>query len=201
VAKKLKLDLKDPKVKSVLIVLAIILLGGYMWFDMVYNPLAEEIAMLEEQKEAAEAELLKINALKPQIQKLRQESAALEATLDSLKNMFPDGKQLPRLIRELTTVNRRSNVATTRFTPKPDVEKEYYIENKYDVAVTGNYHNLGALFSHMANFQLIINLSDVTINANPQFGNRGSNLGDAVSNERMPSINATFEMTTFSSKR
>ncbi|MCL2219829.1 MAG: type 4a pilus biogenesis protein PilO [Chitinispirillia bacterium] len=200
---KLKIDLKDPGVRNVLASVFVIGVCVFFWFDSVYSPLAEEITRLEGEKERVEAELLKINALKPQIQRLRQESAALEAELDSLKNMFPDGKELPRLIRELTSVNRRSGVVTTRFMPKPDVVKEYYIENKYDVSITGDYHNIGALFSYMANFQLIINLANVNINANPNFGNdltRGGG-GGAVSVERQPSVNATFEMTTFSSKK
>jgi type IV pilus assembly protein PilO len=202
---KTKLSMKDPGVRNVLMAVGLIALAGFLWFDQVYTPLHQEVKRLEEEKDRVEAELLKINALKPQIQRLRQEAAALEGELDSLKNMFPDGKELPRLIRELTSVNRRSNVIVTRFMPKPDVVKEYYIENKYDVAMSGDYHNIGALFSYMANFQLIINLSNMSISANPNFGNDvrrgGSGMGGAVSVERQPSVNVTFEMTTFSSKK
>jgi len=195
---KLKLDLKDPNVRNAVIGVAVILAVSYLWFDSFYSPKMEEIHALTERKEKVEAELLKINALKPQLEKLRQEAVIMAAKLDSLKNIFPDRKEVPRLIREITAVNRRSGVITTRFTPMPDVEKEYYVENKYNVSMLGDYHNLGALFSYFANFQLIVNVDNLSISANPGYGN---NKGAGPYEERQPSVLAAFELTTFSSRK
>lgn len=194
---KLKIDLKDPNVRNVLVAVGLTLLLAYLWYDSVYSPKMEEITALTEKKERIEGELLKINALKPQLERLRQESVILAVKLDSLKNIFPDRKEVPRLIREITAVNRLSGVITTRFTPMPDVEQEYYIENKYNVAMLGDYHNLGALFSHFANFQLIVNLTNVSIIPNPGYGGKDA----GVYSDRQPSVLATFELTTFSSRR
>ncbi|GBU23065.1 hypothetical protein R80B4_02979 [Fibrobacteres bacterium R8-0-B4] len=195
---KLKLDIKDPNVRNALIGVVVILLLSYLWFDSFYNPKMEEIKELSERKEKVEAELLKINALKPQLERLRQEAVVMAAKLDSLKNIFPDQKEVPRLIREITAVNRRSGVITTRFTPMPDVEKEYYIENKYNVSMLGDYHNLGALFSYFANFQLIVNVDKLSISANPGYG---SGKGPGLYDEKQPSVLAVFELTTFSSRK
>ncbi|MDR2693010.1 MAG: type 4a pilus biogenesis protein PilO [Chitinispirillales bacterium] len=196
---KLKLDIKDPNVRNVLIGVGTILLLSYLWFDSFYSPKMEEINALTERKEKIEAELLKINALKPQLERLRQEAIIMAAKLDSLKNIFPDQKEVPRLIREITAVNRRSGVITTRFTPMPDVEKEYYIENRYNVSMLGDYHNLGALFSYFANFQLIVNLDNVAISANPGYGGGGKGAG--LYEEKQPTVLAVFELTTFSSRK
>jgi type IV pilus assembly protein PilO len=193
---KLKLDLKDPNVRNVLVAIGVILTVSYLWYDSVYRPKVEEIAELTEKKDKVEAELLKINALKPQLERLRQESVALNATLDSLKNIFPDQKEVPRLIREITAVNRRSGVTTTRFTPMPDVVQEYYVENKYNVEMRGDYHNLGALFSYLANFQLIVNLTNMKISASGAGAKAEGPYAD-----KPPSVLAAFELTTFSSKR
>jgi len=194
---KSKLDIKDPNVRNALIGVAVILGLSYLWFDSFYSPKMEEIKALTERKETVDAELLKINSLKPQLDRLRQEAVVMAAKLDSLKNIFPDQKEVPRLIREITAVNRRSGVITTRFTPMPDVEKEYYVENKYNVSMLGDYHNLGALFSYFANFQLIVNLDNVTISANPGYGNKSVGPYE----ERAPSVLAAFELTTFSSRK
>ncbi len=196
---KSKFDIKDPNVRNVLIGVVVIIVSGYLWFDGFYSPKMEEIKSLSEKKEKVEAELLKINALKPQLERLRQEAVIMAAKLDSLKNIFPDRKEVPRLIREITAVNRRSGVITTRFTPMPDVEKEYYVENKYNVSMLGDYHNLGALFSYFANFQLIVNLDNVSISANPGYGGGNKTLGPYE--ERPPSVLAAFELTTFSSRK
>jgi Tfp pilus assembly protein PilO len=194
---KLKLDIKDPNVRNALIGIAVIIVSGYLWVDSVYMPKMEEINALTEKRDQVDAELTKINALKPQLERLRQEAVVMAAKLDSLKNIFPDSKEVPRLIREITAVNRRSGVITTRFTPMPDVEKEYYVENKYNVSMLGDYHNLGALFGYLANFQLIVNLGNVSISANPGYGNKITGIYE----ERQPSVLAAFELTTFSSRK
>jgi type IV pilus assembly protein PilO len=193
---KSKFDLKDPNVRNVTVAVAVILFSGYLWYDSFYRPKMEEITELTEKKDRVEAELLKINALKPQLDRLRQESVALNAKLDSLKNIFPDQKEVPRLIREITAVNRRSGVSTTRFTPMPDVVQEYYVENKYNVEMRGDYHNLGALFSYLANFQLIVNLTNMKISASGAGAKQEGPYAD-----KPPSVQAVFELTTFSSKK
>ena len=195
---KFKLDIKDPNVRNVILVVFAAGFLGFLWFDYSFKPLQETITELNNEKEKKESELRTINALRPQLNRLRNETVAATAKLDSLKNIFPDQKEVPRLIRELTTVMRKSNIVTTRFSPLPDVARDYYIENRYNVAVAGDYHNLGALFSYLANFQLIINLTNVSITANPGFA-RGS--PDDPVRENLPSILATFELTTFSSRR
>jgi type IV pilus assembly protein PilO len=195
---KLKLDIKDPKVRNPLIILALAGFLGYLWNDYSFTPLRENIAVLENQKEKKESELRTINALKPQLDRLRKETVMATAKLDSLKNIFPDQKEVPRLIREITAVNRKSNVVTTRFLPMPDVVREYYVENKYNVAVAGDFHNLGEFFSYLANFQLIINLGGVAVNANPNYTRADP---EAPVKDDTPTIFATFELTTFSSRR
>jgi Tfp pilus assembly protein PilO len=124
----------------------------------------------------------------------------MNAKLDSLKNIFPDQKEVPRLIREITAVNRRSGVITTRFTPMPDVVQEYYVENKYNVSMLGDYHNLGVLFSYLANFQLIVNLTNMSISANPAYAG-GAGKAEGPYADKPPSVLAMFELTTFSSRK
>lgn len=195
---KFKFDLKDPKVKNPLIVALIAGFLGFLWYDYSFRSLNENVVMLTEQKDQKESELRTINALKPQLDRLRKETVVANEKLDSLKNIFPDQKEVPRLIREITAVNRKSNVATTRFLPMPDVVKEYYVENRYNVAVAGDFHNLGEFFSYLANFQLIINLGNVAVSANPAYRKADP---DAPVRNDVPSILASFELTTFSSRR
>jgi len=195
---KFKFDLKDPKVKNPLIVALIAGFLGFLWYDYSFRSLNENVVMLTEQKDQKESELRTINALKPQLDRLRGETVLATSKLDSLKNIFPDQKEVPRLIREITAVNRKSNVVTTRFFPMPDVEREYYVENKYNVSVAGDFHNLGEFFSYLANFQLIINLSGVTVSANPGYSRADP---ESPVRDDTPSILASFELTTFSSRR
>jgi type IV pilus assembly protein PilO len=195
----LKVDFKKPQVRNVLIILAVGLVLGFLWYQFVYVGINEETIRLENDLKKKQAELNNILILKPQLKTLEKDIAAAGVRLDSLKSMFPDQKEIPKLIREITGVARASNIYTTRFNPQPDVQREYYVENRYDLSVTGGYHQLAQFFSFLANMPLIINLSNVSIHENPslaQSKKEAEEHGIPVT-----SITASFQMTTFSSKR
>jgi type IV pilus assembly protein PilO len=172
---------------------------GFLWYQFVYVGINEEKTRLESDLKKKQTELNNILILKPQLKTLEKDITAAGVRLDSLKSMFPDQKEIPKLIREITGVARASNIYTTRFNPQPDVQREYYVENRYDLSVTGGYHQLAQFFSFLANMPLIINLSNVSIHENPSLAQSKK---DAEEHGiPVTSITASFQMTTFSSKR
>ena len=196
--KKSKIDLKNPKIRNPLVVLLIAIGAVFVWYNSFYMDVKDQLEQAQKQVESKESEWRTIQALIPQQETLRKELVRAEAELDSLRAMFPDQREVPRLIRELSSVGLASRIVTTKFTPLPDVEQEYYIENRYNVAVAGMYHNLGEFFAFLANFPLVINLSSMIISANP--GYEEAIKRDDPIEVFVPSVLATFEMTTFSSK-
>lgn len=195
---KLNINFKDPRLRVPLLVFIISAGGIYYWADQIFKPIRAEKQELETQLKAKQDTLRLIQALRPQLDQLRIELSAAQAHLDSLKDIFPDQKEIPKLIRELTSVARASGIRTTRFNPLPDVEREYYVENRYSISVEGGYHDLAEFFAFLANFTLIINLSTVTISAHPEYAKAEEN---EVLTVQRPTVASMFEMTTFSSKK
>lgn len=195
---KLSINLKNPKVRNPLIVLAITAVIALFWYQYFYAPSMETLVSLQKKEKQKQDTLRTILALKPQLDVLRMELTKSQVKLDSLKSIFPDHKEIPKLLREINAVAHASGITTTRFNPLPDVEREYYVENRYNVTIEGGYHELAEFFAFLANFALIINLTSVNIAA--------SHLNsDQTQNELMETTGMTvvssFEMTTFSSKR
>jgi type IV pilus assembly protein PilO len=197
--KLMQINLKNPKLKIILLITAIAAGGCFLWYQQVYTPLNTEITALKEQQKCQNDTLRTIMALKPQLNILSEELNRAQHTLDSLKAMFPDQKEIPKLIREITGVARASGITTTKFNPLADVEREYYVENRYNITVSGTYHNLANFFAYLANFQLIINLTSVSILANADFVTPQE--GEATIETEPETIVSSFEMTTFSSKK
>ncbi len=196
---KTKFNLKDPKYRIPILLIVIGIGMIATWYYYVYAPNLEKINQLEQKVKAKQDTLRTIQALKPQLNMLREELQLAENKLDSLKSIFPDHKEIPRLIREITSVARATGIITTKFNPMPDVEKEYYVENHYNIAVSGGYHQLAEFFAFLANFTLIINLSSMHISTNPEYDPVPVTMG-AVENGG-ETIVSQFEMTTFSSKK
>lgn len=199
IMKSLQFNLKNPKLKIILLITAIAAGGSFLWYQQVYTPLNTEITALKQSRDRQNDTLRTIMALKPQLNTLKEELDRAQNTLDSLKAMFPDQKEIPKLIREITGVARASGITTTKFNPLADVEREYYVENRYNITVSGTYHNLANFFAFLANFQLIINLTSVSILANADAMPQQE--GEAIIESEPETIVSSFEMTTFSSKK
>lgn len=193
------INLKDPKFRLPALILLIGVIGTVIWYNQSYISTKQTIETLEKKYNAQQDTLRTIQALKPQLNKLREDLQAAQSKLDSLKSIFPDQKEIPKLLREITSVARASGITTTKFNPMPDVEKEYYIENHYNMAVSGGYHQLAEFFAFLANFPLIINLTSMNIAANPEYIHGLQTSGDQE--EVSQTVVSQFEMTTFSSKK
>jgi len=196
---KTKINLKDPKYRIPILICLIGIGMIALWYYYVYSPNIEKINQLEKVVNAKQDTLRTIQALKPQLNMLREELRFAENRLDSLKSIFPDQKEIPRLLREITSVARASGITTTKFNPMPDIEKEYYVENHYNMSVSGGYHQLAEFFAFLANFTLIINLSSMNIVTNPEFDPTFQQVGAIEDGKE--TIVSQFEMTTFSSKK
>jgi type IV pilus assembly protein PilO len=194
-----KINLKSPSIRIALGILLVGALGVALWTQTIYKDQQNELTVLQKKRETKQNNLNSILAMKPQLKKLQIEVEQEVRLLDSLKSIFPDQKEVPRLIREITMVARMSDIATTKFTPQPDVQKEYYIENKYNMSVSGGFHQLANFYSYFSNMQLIINLTNVSMKVNPKLEQmRKENEEKGMP---FPTLDATFQMTTFSSKK
>jgi type IV pilus assembly protein PilO len=194
-----QLSWRNPKFRNALLIILVGLGAFLFWYNQFYQPVISKINSLKTVQKQKQDELNTILALKPQLNILKAELNNAQMKLDSLKSIFPDQKEVPKLIRELTAVAGASGIYTTKFNPMPDVEKDYYLENRYSIGVTGGYHQLGVFFSFLANFPLIINLTEVVITANSDLENSRGDYEDQ--GLALPSITASFALTTFSSKR
>jgi type IV pilus assembly protein PilO len=194
-----KLNLKNPQLREPLIIIAVGVAGIVLWYYSVYTQKNQICAKLKTELAGKQKELNNILALKPQLNRLEGEIAVAQHKLDSLKSIFPDQKEVPKMIREITGVARASGIFTTKFNPRPDVEQEYYIENRYDLSAVGGYHDLARFFSFLANMPLIINLGNVSIKTNPRI--EESKKTSEEHGSPISTITASFTMTTFSSKK
>lgn len=195
----IKLDFKNQHVRNVTIIVLVGIAAAFTIFQLAIVPKQEILGAKKAELDRKQTELNGILALKPQLKKLEKDIVTAQLRLDSLKSMFPDQKEIPKLIREITSVARASEIYTARFNPLPDIQREYYVENRYDMIVEGGYHQLAEFFSFFANLPLIINLSSMSIRVNSnlaQLKKESEDHGGPVS-----SIVASFQMTTFSSKK
>jgi Tfp pilus assembly protein PilO len=113
------------------------------------------------------AELLPRNA-QAQIasQRLNEFRAAYKARqeeYDELKALLPEQRELTMVLEGIQDRARNNKLSVRRFSPKDDIQQDFYSGKKIEVGVTSSFAGLRAFFEQMAHYQRIVSITNFEI--------------------------------------
>lgn len=193
------IDFKDKKTQIAILAVIASIAIFYGWYSYIYVDKVTEAERLQKALKKKQHELNEINTNRTQLSLLREEVFELDNVLDSLKLMFPDEREVSTLVKDIHVELYKSGINSKKFVPLPPIPKEFYVENQYKMSVVGGYHELAEFFAYLANLDLIINLSEISIVMNPEIRSSINNFKENSS--KIESVVANFKLTTFSSKK
>jgi type IV pilus assembly protein PilO len=194
----MKFDWKDKKNIYAIVVLLLPLAFGYWVYDSEWTDFENNRNRLEGELEQVRSELAKIQAERLRAAQLEESLRLAEKQFECLKQMFPEEEKVPLRLQDLYAVVRSSGVNIQRFHPEGRQEKEYYIENKYSIAVNSGYHMLGYLCAEIANFNYPTAITDLKLN---RFAGITQEMTKAEAHGTTPiTTSVTFNLTTYTSK-
>jgi type IV pilus assembly protein PilO len=82
-----------------------------------------------------------------------------QADYDDLKAVLPEQRELTMILGNVLE-RAHSKMSVRFFTPKEDVQEDFYTTKVIDVGVSGSYNQLGTFFSHLSSYQRIISITD-----------------------------------------
>jgi type IV pilus assembly protein PilO len=121
------------------------------------NALKDEIAKLE--ITVAEA-----TAVKSQHAEFQKELADLEKRLTVLRSILPAEKETPTVVRNVQSMAVSSNLTIEKFTPKPEIMRDFYSDWPIAIEVQGNYNGLGMFFEKIGRSTRLIDVGTIAIN-------------------------------------
>ncbi|HEX8719974.1 MAG TPA: type 4a pilus biogenesis protein PilO [Pyrinomonadaceae bacterium] len=140
---------------------AALLVYGAFWY-FVTSPVRGETAEVEAKVE----KLLRDNAgAVVASQRLNEFKASYErakADYEDLKMLLPEQRELTMVLQNVQE-RARGRLTLTKFTPKDEVQQDFYTGKPVEVEVTGNYNNLGQFFAQMASYQRIVSITDFKV--------------------------------------
>lgn len=150
------------------------------------------------EKEMKKSELLRIQTMTQRQGVLESQIRQAERDFAKLREMFPDQDSIPKRLQDLTMASRQASITPQGFRPDTRVEKEFYVENNYQVEVAAGFHGLGAFYQEIANFPYPTAISQVGISQNKRLERE---LQQSEETGQAPqTVAASFRLTTFSSK-
>ena len=115
--------------------------------ELEYNRLKTELA-------AQRAVAQDIGAFQARLDKVKKELAVMKAQL-------PDKKEIPNLLKTISSLGKESGLHFQLFRPKKEVSKDFYAEIPVEIKVVGGYNQVADFFYKVGRLDRIVNISNV----------------------------------------
>jgi type IV pilus assembly protein PilO len=145
------------------LVLAVIIFG--LFFLFYYKPKSGELKKVQTERIKIEDEVSKLRVKKQQLDKIEKELVDLDQRLRDLQQIIPDQKESGDILKKIQQLAYDSRLNIIKFTPKPEVIKEFHSEWQIPIEITGTYHNLAIFFDRLSRFSRLFTVENFTIRA------------------------------------
>lgn len=158
------------------------LLFAVFW-NFVLSPIHTETDEIQAKVNQLQSENTKAQIAAQRINDVRAQYARVQADYEDLKALLPEQRELTNILQGLQD-RARGRLTVRRFSPKDDVQQDFYMGKPIEVEVSGSYNTLGQFFADLASYQRIVSISDFRLN-------------QSTSQNVSSSINAQFLLTAY----
>lgn len=152
------LKLPTPKKALVLVVILCAIAGLYLYF--FFMPGRDELNVAQRELGKLEVELSNSKAIARDLQKFKEQVEKLNEELKNALTQLPNEKEIPEILKTISSLGKESNLEFTLFRPKPEQPQQFYATVPIEMVALGNYHNIGIFFDKVSKLPRIINVVD-----------------------------------------
>lgn len=152
--------LKLSTQKKVLILVALLCVITGLYGYTCFLPLQEELARLKVDDDRATRELHESEAITRELATFKTQVKNLTEELDRALAQLPNEKEIPEMLKNVSTLGKESNLEFTLFKPRPEVPQQFYAKVPVELTFVGGYHNTGLFFDRVSKLPRIINVVD-----------------------------------------
>ena len=152
------LKLSTLKKVLILVVILCVILGVYL--RVFFTPRQEELNVAQKELSKLENELNNSKAIVRDLQKYKEQVAKLTEELKKALTQLPNEKEIPEILKTISSLGKESNLEFTLFRPKPEQPQQFFANVPIDLTVLGSYHNMGIFFDKVSKLPRIINVVD-----------------------------------------
>jgi type IV pilus assembly protein PilO len=155
----------EPQQRKQLLYGAVVLaLVAFGFYDRVYGPRKERIAELETRLESLNTVNARSRAITRGAQgEVDQQLALYRQQLEVAEGLIPSVEELPNLLDAISAEATRTGVELTLIQPVGATEEAYYTRRVYDLAVVGQYHQIGEFLARVASLPRIVTPTNLVV--------------------------------------
>jgi Tfp pilus assembly protein PilO len=139
--------------------------------------LQEQISVLQKANTEAQIASQRLNEFRTSY-KNKQEQ------LEELRALLPEQRELTKVLEGIQDRARTTGLSLRKFSPKDDVQQDFYSGKRIDVSVQSSFAGLRSFFDQMAHYQRIVSITNFEIK---QMDKQASN----------KTVEARFDLTAY----
>ncbi|HWP57124.1 MAG TPA: type 4a pilus biogenesis protein PilO [Candidatus Acidoferrales bacterium] len=153
------------KAKKIALLALLIVLVLALDYSFLYSPQASRISDLNEQIANLQRDLDKKKRIAANRPKLLQQRAEAEARYKEATARLPAQKEIPELLRNISTRAREAGLEIILFRPLGENYQDFYAEIPIVLAARGDFHSVTAFFDELGRMDRIVNVHNVELKA------------------------------------
>jgi type IV pilus assembly protein PilO len=152
------LKLPTSKKVFILVVILVVIVGLYLY--VFFLPGRNELNTTRIELSRLTKELNESKAITRELQNFKEQIAKLNEELKTALTQLPNEKEIPEILKNISSLGKESNLEFTLFRPKPEEPQQFYAKVPIELVVLGNYHSIGLFFDKVSKLPRIINVVD-----------------------------------------
>jgi type IV pilus assembly protein PilO len=146
--------------KKILILAVCLCVMAGIYFYSVFMPQREVINRLDSELDTLAKELNESKMIVRDLQKFKEQVERMNQELITALTQLPNEKEIPELLRNVSSLGRESSLEFILFRPKPEEPQQFYAKVPIELTLVGSYHNIGVFFDKLSKLPRIINVVD-----------------------------------------
>jgi type IV pilus assembly protein PilO len=152
--------LKLSTQKKVLILVAILCVIVGLYLYAFFLPQQESLKVARVELTRLAKELNESKAITRDLQKFKEQVQKLNEELKTALTQLPNEREIPEILKNISSLGKESNLEFTLFRPKPEEPQQFYAKVPIELVALGSYHNIGIFFDKVSKLPRIINVVD-----------------------------------------
>ena len=142
-------------------VIALVIYGGF-WY-LVTSRTRKETKDLQAQIESFKKANAEAQIASQRLSEFRAAYKNKQEELAELNALLPEQRELTKVLQGIQDRARITGLSLRKFSPKDDVQQDFYSGKKIDVAVQSSFSGLRAFFDQMAHYQRIVSINNFEV--------------------------------------
>jgi type IV pilus assembly protein PilO len=162
------LDPRDPgrwplAVRAGVVGLVLVALTVSLTYMFVWQNEKPQLDQYEQQEQQLRAEYRTKHAKAVNLQVYKQQLKDIERSFGALLRQLPGKTEVPNLLVDISQTGLAAGLQEKLFQQGPEVKKDFYAEQSFQLRFTGSYHQFGQFVSGIAALPRIVTLHDIDI--------------------------------------